>query len=166
MNNDVQIAIDTKLDIIKNYYEIPSQFKGEYDNFVHEVMALGEGCSEYMEFEKKFADAGLNKRMEALILNFTVKPQASMSAKDSLKATKDAYKTTVDTKTGRKKWLKQGISDVAEMAKVEAESEILHQSREGRDEIEKEHPELHEARNTVNQARHAAWFLFGRKKKK
>lgn len=166
MNDEVQMAVDTKLGVIRDYYEVPAAIEGQYDEFLSDVMTLAESCSAYMDFEEKFAAAGLDQKMTALIMKCTPKPQEKMSAKDTMKAAKNAYGTTVDTGAGKKAWLKQGISDIAGMAQTEAESEMFHQSREMRDVIEEAHPELHEARNTVNQARTAAWHLFGKKKDK
>lgn len=166
MNDEVRMAVDTKLGVLRDYYEVPEQCQGEYEDFLAAVMAVGEECSAYMEFEEKYAAAGLDKRMQELMLKCALKPQDKMSAKDAAAAAKDAYKTTVDTEAGRKEWAKKGVSDAAEMASMAVADELFHKGLNTRTAFEDENPEFHEARNAVNQARTAAWHLFGKKKNK
>lgn len=77
MNTDVKKMMDSKIDIINNYYDIPENMKDSYDTFVSDMTQLGESCQSWEEFEEKFKSDGIEEQFNNLLIKCTPKAQGN-----------------------------------------------------------------------------------------
>ena len=160
MKDDVKRCVDMRVNFFEEYYTVPEEILGEKDEFVRTINALGEECENSAVFEERFLQSGLYESFNGIIVRCV--PKRRRLTKEEKAQTKKAVKQMLAENKGQ--IAKEILSDVADAAKTEAQSEILKKSREKMIEDDT-YGEYTRTKNKIEDAAGLAGFLFKKFKK-
>ena len=167
MTDEIRAYIDTKFKVFDDYFHVPEHVEPELNGVRARAYAIGESCTDEMEFETRFASELAND-YNGIFSRCT--PRSVPMTKDQKKeSAKLAGELAFGTKSKGKMAMRAAadiVKEAADTARVEAEEELIARRRE--DMIERgTFDDYTIARNTVDDALRgvkALKGLFGRKK--
>lgn len=126
MDNAIAQCIRTRADFFEQYYIVPEAVRPELEAFFRQLEQLGEVSVDAVDFEARFAAAGLQEQMNQLLVHCTPKPyQMSRQDKQTVQETKKQL-----FREDRSRILKEAAQDALDHASVAAEEELIARRRE------------------------------------
>ncbi len=126
MRDDIKTYVDAKVNYFEQYFTIPESAQEEFQQFADAVNALGESCSDAMDFESRYMSEGLMDKFTALITK--CQPKAvQISQADQAYADQIAAEMKKEFKRDSAKHAAKGVLDTI---RIEAESEFRRRRRE------------------------------------
>ncbi|MEA4911953.1 MAG: hypothetical protein VB092_04975 [Oscillospiraceae bacterium] len=126
MTEDVKRCIDMRTDFFDAYFTVPEDVRGEVDDLVRDMTALGERCGSAAEFEECFASQGLSERFNAALARCVQKPM-KRTKEQKQQSTKIAREMLRDNRAAL---AKDAVEQLAGAVQVEAESRFFQKRRE------------------------------------
>ena len=125
MDQYIKNAIDTRKQVIDDYYSIPKDKEELVSSLFDEINAMGEQCADVMEFETRF-QAEYSERYNGLFTQLKVKPSVTATAmKNSI----------------QDKGIKGIAADLADMAATELKYDAMAKRRERLSHADPDSPE-------------------------
>lgn len=131
MIDEVQLAINNKLGVIAQYYDITPEAQPLYDALVQNVLAVAGQSQSYMDFESRFAAAGLDRQMGEVMCKCAYR-QSKPTVGETARMTVASYKTAFKDEETRKDFGRSVAESAALSAKLDAESAMYAKAREAR----------------------------------
>jgi len=125
MLEEIKKCIEIRTNFFEEYFTVPEEHLNEKNDFVNDMISLGENCSSAVEFEEKFASVGLSERFNAIIPKCVPK-QHTMTAEEKQYSREVAKQIFEEDK---ERIIKESVEDVADSVMVAAESEMISQRR-------------------------------------
>ena len=117
MNAEIKNMVDAKLSLFGKHIEVPADKQPEYESLVAEIKQLGECCSNWQDFEKRFETEGLSARYNSLIAGCTPIAQENTNYFQGF------------NKNFAKGLAKETVKNMVSGASTELESEMIAQNR-------------------------------------
>lgn len=90
MTDEVKTCVDMRIHFFEEYYSVPDDLRAEMDNFIEDIMDLGNHCGNTTEFEQNFAKSGLSNRFNSLVSRCT--PKARKMTKEEKRQSRSIAK--------------------------------------------------------------------------
>lgn len=166
MNQEVQVCVDAKFNVFRDYFDVPPQVQGEMDALFAKVVALGEECDNAIEFEGRFA-AELQNEYNGMFLKCApraVQMTEEQKAESKRLENEMMYGSNDPKKIAAAKATRT-IKDVAGIVATEAEQELIAMKRRSMIEAGT-FDEYTRTTNKIDDAVRGAKFIGGLFKKK
>ena len=73
MLREVKVCVDAKLNMFRDYLDVPENMKARVDAFISNTTALGEKSANAVDFEAAFANTGLAEEFNSIVPQCTPK---------------------------------------------------------------------------------------------
>lgn len=131
MKEDIKSCVDVRINMFRDYLEVPESIAEEYKNFEAKMLSIAEESSSVTEFEDQFQVEGLQDEFSSIVTKCVPKA-VGMTAEqknESLNMAKETMFGTSDNAGAAKGLAKMVIKDVADIATTELHQEVLSQNR-------------------------------------
>lgn len=166
MNSEVRSSIEAKFNVFTDFFEVPPQIQPEVDELRERAEALGETCTDAMDFESKFA-VELQEKYNGMFMKCSPKA-VNMSPEQLAESERIANELnygTSDKKGVAKAKVKEMFSGGVNIVTTELEQEMIAKRRESMIEAGT-FDEYTRASNKVDALKRGAGLLGGLLKKK
>lgn len=130
MKDDVRTCVDAKINVFKEYFDVPETARPKLNELLGKIEALGDNCSDAMEFEGRFLQE-LQQEYNSMFMQVTPKarPMTEEEKAESERLSMELQYGTDDTVEARKMKAKAALKEAADMAQTEAEQEMISMRR-------------------------------------
>lgn len=130
MKDDVRICVDAKINVFNEYFAVPETVGPDLDRLFEKIEALGEDCSNAMDFEERFLKE-LQQEYNMMFMQLTPKarPMTEAEKTESNRLSMELQYGTDDPAEARKIRAKDALKDAVEIAQSEAEQEMISMRR-------------------------------------
>lgn len=131
MKDDIKPCVDVRLNMFRDYLEVPESVAEEYRNFEAKMLSVAEESSSATEFESHFQAEGLQDEFNSIVTKCTPKAvkMTAQQEEDSRNMAKEMVFGTSDNAGAAKGLAKMVIKDAADIATTELHQEVLAQNR-------------------------------------
>lgn len=131
MNEEIKACVDARLNMFRDYLEVPASVAEEYRDFEAKLLSLAEESSSAAEFEARFQAEGLQEEFNSIITKCVPKAvgMTAQQKDDSRKMAKEMMFGTSDNAGAAKGLAKMVVKDAADIAATELHQEALSRNR-------------------------------------
>lgn len=131
MKEDIKTCVDARLNMFRDYLEVPESVAEEYKNFEAKIFSLAEQSPYAAEFERRFQAEGLQDEFNSIVTKCIPKAvqMTAQQKQDSRNMTKEMMFGTSDNAGAAKGIAGMVLKDAADMATTELQQEALSQNR-------------------------------------
>lgn len=130
MKDDIRTCVDAKINVFKEYFDIPETVRSDLESLFEKIEALGDNCSDVMDFEGRFLQE-LQQEYNMMFMKITPKarPMTDEEKAESERLSMELQYGTDDPVEVRKMKAKAALKEAADMAQTEAEQEMISMRR-------------------------------------
>lgn len=131
MKEDIKACVDARLNMFRDYLEVPENIAEEHRSFVERMLSLADKSPDAAEFERRFQAEGFQDEFNSIVTKCIPKAvqMTAQQKKESRSMAKEMLFGTDDNAGAAKSFAGMVLKDVADIATTELKQEALSQNR-------------------------------------